>query len=49
MVLFTTTAADPILAPVIMLFIITGIDDKRYEMLCLPWSHWHSFWLPPLL
>lgn len=37
--------ADPLLASVSMLFISTGVDDKRYEMLCLPWSHWHSFWL----
>lgn len=37
--------SDPILAPVGTLFVSTGIDDKRYEMLCLPWSHWHSFWL----
>lgn len=38
-------ASDPILAPSVMLFITEGSSGDKRELLCLPWSHWHSFWL----
>jgi hypothetical protein len=41
----TAIKDDPILAPTSMLFMSVANDGLEREMLCLPWSHWHSFWL----
>lgn len=37
---------DSLFSSVVTDSVTTGASDgKRYKMLCLPWSHWHSFWL----
>lgn len=35
---------DPVLGSCVVLF-TTQVDSQRRSMLCLPWSHWHTFWL----
>lgn len=43
--LSTAIKEDSLLASAVTYFVTTGLDGKQYEMICLPWSHWHTFWL----